>query len=141
MTTTIRLLRDTDFCQAAMVCHDLFDMCEDANFASAWKGRWREKSFGMWMRNTTLVGVGVVSRDHMLRFFFVDSRYHNQGYGSTLLRHIIRHTPHLSLVPVADERVIRWYMRHGGFQISKKEGDRYLLVHHPYPTRGRCTRG
>lgn len=126
----IRSLKQTDYASVKRLFQDLFDISEDPKFVKAWAHH--SQSIGFFDRGV-LVGAAIVNRT-FLDYIFVSHLYQNAGVGSQLLRYVLKDTPNIHLLPVADEAVQQWYFKHG-FRLSVQDGDYRIFTRHTHALR------
>ena len=129
----IKKLDSTDYFAVKRLFQEVFDLTEDTYLASAWRKRTSEKSLGVWHSEGPLLAAAIV-RGNFLEYIFVSPHAQGEGLGTILLQHVMRLSPAIHLTPVNDDRVIRWYERHG-FQLTRRDGDRCVYSRRPWILR------
>jgi GNAT superfamily N-acetyltransferase len=130
----IRPLHDNDCRQVRELFQRIFDRSEYKYYANIWEERTTELCLSIW--NKKELHAAALVRNHKLEYIFVHESYRSSGIGTKLLRAILQKCPSLYLVPVNDERIIRWY-ESMGFSLSSITGECKCYVHHPYATRSK----
>lgn len=128
-------LRSTDYFVVKRLFQDVFDLTEDPYLSRIWRERSPENSMGIWHPTGALVAAALV-RGTVLEYIFVSPHAQGDGLGTVLLNAVIQRCPALHLTPVNDDRVIRWYERHG-FVLTARDGDKLTYSRYPWQLRRR----
>ena len=135
---TPKPLHSTDYFVVKRLFQDVFDLTEDKYLPAVWKDRERENSLGIWHPDGALMATALV-RGHVLEYICVSPHAQGDGLGTILLNAVIQRCPALHLTPVNDDRVIRWYERHG-FVLTAQDGDKLTYSRYPWSLRSRIKR-
>ena len=134
----IRCFHDTDYSIVRSLFERVFHTSELTYFIEAWHNRNESTSVGLW-HHGILIGFALMCRTK-LEYLGIDPRYQHQGWGSTLLRHVIHSCPSLYLIPADDLVLCKWYEKHGfhlSHDIQMSDYTMRYYVQHPYFTRSK----
>ena len=134
----IRCFHDTDYSIVRSLFERVFHTSELHYFIEAWKNRSESTSVGLW-QHERLIGMALMCRTK-LEFLCIDPQYQHQGWGSMLLRYIMKSCPSFYLIPADDIVLCRWYEKHGlhlSHDIQMTDTTIRYYVQHPYSTRSK----
>jgi len=116
--TRIRLqpLRGTEYTAAHSIFSEVFDQKEESTFARAWKERISERSLGAYASYNKLVGFILVEEGYYISYIAIHPSYQKLQLGTRLLQSVLRQCVsekrNVTLNPVWDPHVIRWYEKY-----------------------------
>jgi GNAT superfamily N-acetyltransferase len=93
---------------------EVFDESEEPYFIQAVSRQ--QGSLGYFYRGV-LVGAAIVTHQR-LEYIFIHPDFQTFGYGSKLLKEVMKRCPTLFLTAVADPGVRSWYIKHGFQQVG-----------------------
>ena len=146
MPSTIRSLVTSDSRSAREIFLDIFDECEDSRYSQAWRLKSKEYSLGYFTKEGYLIGFALVQpslHGYYLNYIAVHPDYQGKNIGSELLSALLSKLEQkklsLTLIPVDNERTIKWY-KDKGFYVTRQwttsDGIRALyMLRHFYNTR------
>lgn len=142
---SIRSLKVSDSRSVRDIFFEIFDECEDSRYAKAWRNRSTEYSLGYFIEGN-LIGFALVEmtkHGYYLNYIAVHDKYQGLSIGSellvSLLKRLQKRKLSLSLIPVDNEKTIRWY-KDRGFYVSSEWTTRggikaLYMLRHFYNTR------
>lgn len=112
----IRALKQTDYRVTKNLFMEVFDESEEPKFIAAFPKRHPLGTIGCFYKGV-LVGAAIVTHQR-LEYIFIHPDFQQYGYGSTMLREVMKQCPTLSLTSVTDPGIRAWYVKHGFQQIG-----------------------
>jgi ribosomal protein S18 acetylase RimI-like enzyme len=120
--TTLRILRLEDFPAVKEIFQKTFPIIYEQEFQISWLCRATAASFGVF-ENKVLVGFVITSyqaeleNSYHIHFLGIHPSVQKGGFGTTLLHNVIQAASEnkkpVSLIPLENERLIRWYEKQG----------------------------
>ncbi len=126
-------LNDNDFSRAHSIFTIVFDRKKwEQDFFVAWNTRIQNESIGAYSEDGRLLAYAILTQKvsptgqpyWFLEFLAVDPEAQGLGLGSTLPERLLSKKVPLSLVPLNNDKLIRWYERYG-FRIQTRTTDRF----------------
>lgn len=122
---TIRVLTESDFDSVWTIFKSVFEHKYITEFHISWKSRNPRLSFGIVDEQRILIGFlltkTIQEKHQQIEFIGVSPLIQQGGIGTHLLRRVLEDAElnryRVTLIPVNDERIIGWYVKHG-FQNS-----------------------
>ena len=111
----IRTLKQTDYRVTKTLFMEVFDESEEPDFIRLQSKQ--RGSLGYFYRGV-LVGAAIVTHQR-LEYIFIHPDFQTFGYGSKLLKEVMKRCPTLFLTAVADPGVRSWYVKHGFIQVGR----------------------
>jgi ribosomal protein S18 acetylase RimI-like enzyme len=119
MTDMFRILTLQDYGKVTSLFNEVFPEVYRKEFDMVWMLRHTELSLGVFDLNV-LKGFVVcrqIAEGHLrIEFLGVNPKVQKEGIGTMLLKHVLQFAAdfyELSLIPVEDLRIIKWYQKHG----------------------------
>jgi GNAT superfamily N-acetyltransferase len=130
----IRTLKQTDYRVTKNLFMEVFDESEEPKFIKAYPKRHLLGSVGYFYKGV-LVGAALVTPQR-LEYIFIHPDFQQYGYGSAMLRAVMKQCPTLSLTAVTDPAVRAWYVKHGFQQIGEDTFRKH--THNLRPRKKHC---
>jgi len=111
----LRALTQTDYRVTKNLFMEVFDESEEPDFIRAVSKQ--RGSLGYFYKGV-LVGAAIVTHQQ-LEYIFIHPDFQTFGYGSKLLKEVMKRCPTLFLTAVADPGVRAWYIKHGFQQVGR----------------------
>lgn len=119
--TSLYVLTESDFDAVWTIFKSVFEHKYITEFHVAWNSRTKDLSFGFFDEQRVLLGFlltkTVQTHHQQIEFIGVSPIIQKGGVGTHLLRKVLddstKHKYMLTLIPVNDEHIIRWYRKHG----------------------------
>jgi ribosomal protein S18 acetylase RimI-like enzyme len=146
----LRILRLEEYPMVRDIFNATFPTKYSDEFRIAWMGRATAYSWGLWEKNK-LQGFVLTSfqesleHSYHIHFLGIDPSVQKGGFGTTLLHKVLQQASDeqkpVSLIPLANERLIRWYEKQGFSYFGKPfmspyTGEEERLMLHKQPTKG-----
>jgi len=108
---TLRPLRSSDFKAVLELFSKTFPEMDAPDFHRAWQAKNDHSSMGLFDK-AILIGFGLVSGNR-LWFIAIDRAFQSYGYGTMLLRSIMKTMDEVYLAPDNNPKIVDWYKRQG----------------------------
>jgi len=116
---SIRPLRWNHYAQCVSLFEDVFDPSELSWFVGAWRKRSEHSRVAL--HQGVVIGFALIYTQSSLHYVCVHPDFQNSGLGTRLLTAVLDCEDSRStwLSTAGDDRLVRWYMRHG-FRVAKR---------------------
>ena len=133
----VRQLHEQNFETVHRIFKQVFDRTKwEEDFHESWNKRDKDNSIGAYTEDGTLLAYAIVTtkpnlKGIFLEFLAVNPEIQGGGVGTVLLCTLLQTHPTIQLVPVNNEKLIRWYKKYGFHVVAEKKdrwGDPELLM-------------
>ncbi len=128
---SVKELSAHDFDSANRIFHSIFEHKWKQDFDTAWNTRLVPASLGAYSEDGKLLAYAITTEKRnqfgpywFLEFLGVNPEAQGSGLGSLLLQTLLQKNSKISLVPLNNEHLIRWYKKHG-FHIVSRQTDKF----------------
>jgi N-acetylglutamate synthase-like GNAT family acetyltransferase len=118
MTDVFKILTLQDYGKVVDVFQSIFPEIYRKEFDMVWMLRHTELSLGMFDKNVLkgFILCRQLEEGHLrIEFLGVNPKVQKEGIGTMLLKHVLQFATdyRISLIPVEDSRIIKWYQKFG----------------------------